>query len=260
MFMHRPSVDKIDPDLRIDVHIGDRYVTVSLNSSGEPLFKRGYRQRTAEAPLNEVTAAGLIQLSGWKKDCNFYDPMCGSGTIAIEAAMYANNIPAQYYRKDFAFKKWSEFNSLEWKLIKEEQDRNIAEFDYDIWASDVSGQAIDIAKENITKARLQHDIHLFRAAIEEGEKPEGKCLVIINPPYGERLEVDDIIGLYERIGDTFKQKYEGCTAYVLSSDIFALKKIGLRPSQKIELYNGNLECRVFKFEMYQGSKKEKYSN
>ncbi|MBQ6754478.1 MAG: class I SAM-dependent RNA methyltransferase [Bacteroidales bacterium] len=260
MFMHRPSVDKIDPDLRIDVHIGDRYVTVSLNSSGEPLFKRGYRQRTAEAPLNEVTAAGLIQLSGWKKDCNFYDPMCGSGTIAIEAAMYANNIPAQYYRKDFAFKKWSEFNSLEWKLIKEEQDRNIAEFDYDIWASDVSGQAIDIAKENITKARLQYDIHLFRAAIEEGEKPEGKCLVIINPPYGERLEVDDIIGLYERIGDTFKQKYEGCTAYVLSSDIFALKKIGLRPSQKIELYNGNLECRVFKFEMYQGSKKEKYSN
>ena len=258
MFLKRPSVDKENPDLRIDIHISNTEVNISLNSSGEPLFKRGYRQTTGEAPLNEVLAAGLIQLSNWKKDCNFYDPMCGSGTLPIEAAMFANNIPAGYYRKDYAFKKWSEFNSLEWKLIKEEENRKISEFEYEIWASDISEYAVQNAETNINYAHLQHDIHLFRAAVEDGEKPQGRCMVIINPPYGERLEVEDIVDLYERIGDTFKQKYSDCTAYMLSSDIFALKKIGLKPSEKIEVYNGKLECRLFKFEMYQGSKKTKY--
>ena len=264
MFNCRPSIDKENPDLKIDIHIGERkinnkftenQVTVSFNSSGDSLFKRGYRLKTGEAPLNEVTAAGLIQLSQWQRDCNFYDPMCGSGTLAIEAAMFAMNIPAQYYRKRFAFEKWAEFNSLEWKLEKEAADRKIQDFDYEIWASDISQEAILRAEENIKLAHLNHDIHLFRAAMEDGEKPMGKTLVVMNPPYGERLEVDDIIALYERIGDTFKQHYTDCTAFVLSSDIFALKRIGLKPSRKIELYNGNLECRVFKFEMYEGSKK-----
>jgi len=260
MFLRRPSVDKIDPDIRIDIHISDKDVTVSLNSSGDSLFKRGYRKQAGQAPLNEVTAAGLIQLSGWEKDCSFYDPMCGSGTLAIEAAMFANNIPAGYYRKDYAFKKWADFNSVEWKIIKEEQDRKISEFEHQIWASDISGQAIEIARENINYAHLQHDITLFRAGIEEGKKPEGRCIVITNPPYGERLEVEDIVSLYETIGDTFKEKYTDCEAYVLSSDVFALKKIGLKPSKKIQVYNGKLECRLFKFEMYAGSHKSKYQN
>ncbi len=256
-FNIRPSVSKENPDLKIDLHIADNNVIISFDSSGEKLFKRGYRQSTHQAPINEVTAAGIIQLTNWQKDCNFIDPMCGSGTIAIEAAMYAMNIPAQYYRKSFGFQKWSDYNIADWKYEKKLADSKICDFDYEIWASDVSNQAISIAEENIRYAHLNFDIKLFRAAMEEGKRPEGKTLVIMNPPYGERLEVEDIVSLYEAIGDTFKQSYTGCTAYVLSSDVFALKRIGLKPSSKTILYNGNLECKLFKFEMYEGSKKAK---
>lgn len=254
-FNRRPSIDKLHPMVKIDLHISENQITVSLDSSGDKLFKRGYRQSTGLAPINEVTAAGLILLSGWKKDCNFMDPMCGSGTLAIEAAMYAQNIPAQYYRKNFAFFYWPEFNKAEWQMEKNSIDREICDFDYEIWASDVSQEAIDKATENINFAKLHKDIHIFRAAMEDGKRPEGRTLIITNPPYGERLEVDDIIALYERMGDTFKHYYTDCTAFVISSDIFALKKIGLKPSKKIEVYNGNLECRLFKFEMYEGSHK-----
>ena len=256
-FNIRPSVSKEDPDLKIDLHIAENNVTISFDSSGEKLFKRGYRQSTHQAPINEVTAAGIIQLTNWQRDCNFIDPMCGSGTIAIEAAMYAMNIPAQYYRKSFGFEKWSDYNAMDWKYEKKLADSKISDFDYEIWASDVSNQAINIAEENLRFARLNFDIKLFRAAMEEGKRPEGKTLVVMNPPYGERLEVEDIVSLYEAIGDTFKQSYTGCTAYVLSSDVFALKRIGLKPSSKTTLYNGNLECKLFKFEMYEGSKKAK---
>lgn len=260
IFNIRPSVDKQDYDLKIDVHIGEKEVTVSLNSSGESLYKRGYRLSSGVAPLNEVMAAGMIELSSWQKDCSFYDPMCGSGTIAIEAAMYANNIPAQYYRKSFGFEKWKGYRADEFLSVKEEADSKITEFDHEIWASDISQEAVNTAEQNIKNARLHHDINLFRAAMEEAKKPEGKCIVIMNPPYGERLEVDDIVALYERMGDTFKNNYEDCTAYVLSSDIFALKKIGLKPSRKIHVFNGKLECRIFEFKMYSGSKKAKYTD
>ena len=259
-FNIRPSVDKIFPDLKIDLHIYNNDVTISFDSSGDKLFKRGYRQTTGDAPINEVTAAGIIQLSGWKKDCNFIDPMCGSGTIAIEAAMYAMNIPAQYFRKRFGFQKWPEYNFVEWKKEREDANKKITEFDYEIWASDVSQEAVDKANENIKYARLNFDINVFQSAMEEGDRPEGKTICIMNPPYGERLEVDDIIVLYERIGDTFKNYYTGCSAFVISSDVFALKKIGLKPSQKIDIYNGNLECKLFKFEMYEGSRKNKNIN
>lgn len=259
-FNIRPSIDKDYPDLKIDLHIANNDVTISFDSSGDKLFKRGYRQTTGEAPINEVTAAGIIQLSGWQKDCNFIDPMCGSGTIVIEAAMYAMNIPAQYFRKRFGFQKWADYNFVEFKQEKEVADSKIIEFDYEIWASDVSEQAIAKAKENIKYAKLNFDINVFRSAMEEGDRPDGKTLCIMNPPYGERLEVDDIIELYERIGNTFKNYYTGCTAFVISSDIFALKKIGLKPSQKIDVYNGNLACKLYKFEMYEGSKKAKKQN
>ncbi|MBQ7984812.1 MAG: RNA methyltransferase [Bacteroidales bacterium] len=254
-FNVRPSVDKESPDLKIDLHISDHEVTVSFDSSGEKLFKRGYRQTTGQAPLNEVTAAGIIMMTGWQKDCNFLDPMCGSGTLAIEAAMYAMNIPAQYYRKKFAFQTWSQYNYAEWKREKEDANRKICDFDYEIWASDVSQEAVDKAETNIRFAKLHHDIHLFRSAMEEGIRPQGRTVIVTNPPYGERLEVDDIVALYERMGSTFKHYYTGCTAYVISSDVFALKKIGLKPSKKTDIYNGNLECKLYKFEMYEGSKK-----
>lgn len=259
-FNVRPSIDKENPDLKIDLHISNNDITISFDSSGDKLFKRGYRQTTGEAPINEVTAAGIIQLSGWQKDSNFIDPMCGSGTIVIEAAMYAMNMPAQYFRKRFGFQKWADYNFVQWRQEKENADKQVKEFEYEIWASDISQEAIDKAQENIKCAKLSFDIRVFRSAMEEGKRPEGKTLVVMNPPYGERLDVDDIISLYERIGDTFKNYYKDCEAYVISSDVFALKRIGLKPSKKIDVYNGNLECKLFKFEVYDGSKKAKNQN
>lgn len=254
-FNVRPSVDKIDPDLKIDVHISNNEVTICIDSSGDKLFKRGYRKQTNLAPLNEVTAAGLILLSGWQRDTNFLDPMCGSGTLAIEAAMYAQNIPPQYFRKNFGFMRWSSFNRVEYEQERNLADRQIKEFNYEIWASDISQQAVDMAKENIHFAHLQHDINVFLSPMEKGLKPEGKTFVITNPPYGERLEVEDVVALYERMGSTFKQFYNDCSVFVISSDIFALKRIGLKPSKKIKVYNGKLECRLFEFDIYEGSKK-----
>lgn len=255
MFNQRPLVDKDNYDIKLNLHIYENMVTISLDSSGDSLHKRNYRKNNGQAPLNEVTAAGLIQLSGWQKDCNFFDPMCGSGTLLIEAAMYAYNIPAQYYRKRFAFKKWSDFSLPEWKRVQEEENKKIQDFDYLICGSDVSQSAVNEAMENITHTKLHKDIDVERCAIEEQMPPEGKTLIITNPPYGERIEVEDIIALYERIGNAFKSKYEGNTAWVISSDFFALKKIGLKPSRKITVYNSNLECRFCKFDLYHGSKK-----
>ncbi len=255
MFNFRPEVNKEEYDIKLNLHIYENTVTISLDSSGESLHRRNYRQNNGQAPLNEVTAAGLIQLSGWKRDCNFFDPMCGSGTLLIEAAMYAYNIPAQYYRRKFAFKKWSDFSMPERKRVVEEENKKIEDFDYLIWGSDVSQNAINEAQENINFTKLHKDIELFRSPIEEQMPPEGRTMVITNPPYGERIEVDDIIALYERIGTAFKSKYEGNTAWVISSDFFALKKIGLKPSKKITVYNSNLECRFCEFSLYHGSKK-----
>ncbi len=255
MFNKRPSVRREDADLRLNLHIHDNQVTISLDSSGDSLHKRNYRANNGQAPLNEVTAAGLIQLSGWQRDCNFFDPMCGSGTLLIEAAMFAYNIPAQYYRKKFAFKKWGDYSAPLWKKVKAEADGMICDFDYKIWGSDISGNAIREARENIEYAKLHKDIELFRNAIEEQEPPEGKTLVITNPPYGERIEVDDIFALYERIGTAFKTKYEGNVAWVISSDLSALKKIGLKPDKRITIYNSNLECRFCRYELYKGSRR-----
>ena len=179
MFNKRPSVRREDADLRLNLHIHDNQVTISLDSSGDSLHKRNYRANNGQAPLNEVTAAGLIQLSGWQRDCNFFDPMCGSGTLLIEAAMFAYNIPAQYYRKKFAFKKWGDYSAPLWKKVKAEADGMICDFDYKIWGSDISGNAISEARENIEYAKLHKDIELFRNAIEEQEPPEGKTLAYI---------------------------------------------------------------------------------
>lgn len=255
MFNQRPTVTKDEYEIKLNLHIWENQVTISLDSSGDSLHKRNYRANMGQAPLNEVTAAGLIQLSGWKKDCNFLDPMCGSGTLLIEACMYAYNIPAQYYRKKFAFKKWSDFSMPEWKRVKEEADKQISDFDYEIWGSDLSSSAIAQATENIKLTKLHKDIKLFRCEIEKQESPQGKTLIITNPPYGERIEVEDIYALYDRIGTALKSKHEGNTAWVISSDFEALKRIGLKPSKKIPIYNSNLECRFCKFELYHGTRR-----
>lgn len=255
MFLQRPTLTKDNPDIILNLHINENQVTISLDSSGESLHRRNYRLATEKAPINEVVAAGLIQLSGWERDTNFFDPMCGSGTIVIEAAMYAYNIPAQYYRHNFAFKKWADFSMPEYRRMRQQADKQIRDFDYEIWGSDISGSAIKTATENITNAKLHKDIELFRSDIQEQDPPEGKTLIITNPPYGQRIETDDLFDLYDLIGRVFKNKYSGNTAWIISSDLDAFKYVGLRPSRKITIYNSNLECRFCKYELYEGSKK-----
>ncbi len=255
MFLQRPTLTKDNPDIILNLHINENQVTISLDSSGESLHRRNYRLATEKAPINEVVAAGLIQLSGWERDTNFFDPMCGSGTIVIEAAMYAYNIPAQYYRHNFAFKKWADFSMPEYRRMRQQADKQIRDFDYEIWGSDISGSAIKTATENIANAKLHKDIELFRSDIQEQDPPKGKTLIITNPPYGQRIETDDLFDLYDLIGRVFKNKYSGNTAWIISSDLDAFKYVGLRPSRKITIYNSNLECRFCKYELYEGSKK-----
>lgn len=259
MFGKRPSIDTENPTYKFNIHIFQNHVTLLMNSSGESLHKRGYRQAVGIAPINEVLAAGLIQLSGWKADCSFFDPMCGSGTILIEAAMFANNIPAQYYRRNFAFMRWKEFSILDWKRVKEHADRQIHEFEYEIWGSDIDMGVLQQAEANLKYAKLHHDVMLYNESIETKEPPEGECIIITNPPYGERIAVEDLNSMYTMIGDTFKNLYgDGKTAWLITSDFEAMKNIGLRPSRKIHLFNGPLECRFLQFDLYSGSKKDRY--
>jgi putative N6-adenine-specific DNA methylase len=252
----RPSVDTQHPDLRINIHIYEDDCTLSLDSSGESLHKRGYRIAVDKAPLNEVLAAGLIQLSGWKADCHFVDGMCGSGTLPIEAAMYAMKIPAGYFREDYGFMHWNDFDPAVWKKITKEYSELIGDFDFEIIGSDRSAKAISIARENIQKAHLQKDIQLLNRNFENLQLPEGNGILMLNPPYGERLEETDIVGLYKMIGDVLKQNYKGWQAWVISSDIPVLKLIGLKPSKKITVFNGPLECRFVRFDIFGGSYKD----
>ncbi len=260
-FGQRPSVDTESADYKFNLHIRDNHVTLLLNSSGDSLHKRGYRQAVGIAPINEVLAAGMIKLAGWKCDCNFYDPMCGSGTLLIEAAMMANNIPAQYYRGDnFAFRRWKEFNLGEWKSVKEQENRKIGslDFDHEIWGNDIDMQVLQQAEKNLEYAKLHHDVMLFNGSFEDQDPPEGRTLIVTNPPYGERIKIEDLNAMYELLGDTFKRKYgERCEVWLITSDFEAMKHIGLKPSQKIPLLNGPLDCRLLQFKLYEGSKKTK---
>ena len=261
-FGKRPSIDTEEPDYKFNLHIRDNHVTLLMNASGDSLHKRGYRQGVGIAPINEVLAAGLLRLAGWKCDCNFYDPMCGSGTLLIEAAMMANNVPAQYYRGNrFGFMRWKEFNLGEWKSVKAEEDRKIGSLDYEgeIWGNDIDPQVIEQCEKNLEYTKLHHDVMLHVGSFEDQEPPEGRTLIVTNPPYGERIKVEDLNAMYEKLGDTFKRLYgENCEVWLITSDFEAMKHIGLRPSRKIPVQNGSLDCRFLKFELYEGSKKVKY--
>lgn len=256
-FGARPSVDVENPDLRINVHIENEKVTLSFDSSGDSLHKRGYRKAVDKAPMSEVLAAGLIKLTGWKCDCNFVDCMCGSGTIPIEAAMMALGIPAGFFRKKWGFMTWHDFDKELWQNVVLDAGTTMEEFDYEILASDHSAKAVEIAKANITNAHLQYDIKLSKQDMFTMVPPEGGGIMIINPPYGERLEEKDLINLYKGIGDALKKNFKGFEAWIISSNKDALKLIGLKPSKKIDIYNGPLECKFEKFEIFEGSYKEK---
>ena len=261
-FGKRPSIDTEQPQYKFNLHIRDNHVTLLMNSSGDSLHKRGYRQGVGVAPINEVLAAGLLKLAGWKCDCNFYDPMCGSGTLLIEAAMMANAVPAQYYRTaGFGFMRWKEFNLGEWKSVKAEEDRKIGSIDFEgeIWGNDIDEQVIQQCEKNLEYTKLHHDVMLHIGDFADQEPPEGRTLIVTNPPYGERIKVEDLNAMYEKLGDTFKQRYgKDCEVWLITSDFEAMKHIGLHPSKKIPVQNGSLDCRFLKFELYEGSKKAKY--
>ncbi len=255
-FGARPSVELDRPTLRINLHIKGDVCTVSLDSSGESLHKRGYRDKTNLAPMNEVLAAGLVLLSGWDKRSVFINPMCGSGTILIEAALIACNIPPGYYREEYGFQRWKDFDSELWDAIYEASIKKINNDPIELIGIEISRNVARIAKENVKLAKLEDIITIHATSFQEFDPPPSPGVVVINPPYGERMDQDeDIDGLYKEMGDTFKQKYKGFSAWIISSNREALKHVGLRPSRKIAVYNGPLECRYMRFDMYEGSKK-----
>jgi putative N6-adenine-specific DNA methylase len=254
----RPSVDLDNPTLRIHLHVLGDTCTVAFDSSGDSLHKRGYRDKTNLAPLNEVLAAGMILLSGWDKRSTLVDPMCGSGTILIEAAMIANNIPPGYYREGYGFEKWKKFMAFDQELfnmIFDSAINKITNHEQKIIGCDISRNVAKKAKENVKLAKVDDIVTVQTCAMQEMEVPAGRGVVIMNPPYGERMVKDNIEELYKSIGDTFKKNFSGYDCWVISSNMEAFKHVGLRPSRKIALFNGPLECRFMKFEMYQGTKK-----
>ncbi|MBK7213267.1 MAG: RNA methyltransferase [Bacteroidales bacterium] len=252
----RPSVDIDNPDVRVNIHIFGSKCDVSLDSSGTSLHKRGYRVSNAEAPMSEVLAAGLIIMSKWDKKSTFIDPMCGSGTLLIEAGLIANNIPPGQYRKSFGFMQWNSFKPELWKTVVEEALELQTEFEGHIIGNDISAKNLAAAKNNIKSAKLHKDIQLSVGPFSELTPPEGESgVVVINPPYGERIKTNDIIGLYREIGDTLKKNFTGYSATVISSDQYALKSVGLKATQKHIVWNGPLECRVATFDLYLGTRK-----
>ncbi len=256
-FGRRPNINTVNPTLRVNVHINDDQCTLSLDSSGESLHKRGYRNEALEAPINEVLAAAMILLSGWKKDCDFIDPMCGSGTILIEALRIARNIPAQSQREDFGFKKWKNFDKGLWEEILKVSVENQTTFAHKIYGFDKDFQAIRIAERNAEAAGLAGQIVLERKKFEALQAPSGKGILMFNPPYDERLKEEQVNEFYEMIGERMKHAFPGYEAWIISSNREALKHIGLRPSRSITLFNGALECKFLKYELYAGSKKSK---
>lgn len=254
-FDKRPSVNTKSPDLRINIQIADKQCIVSLDSSGESLNKRGYRVGQNDAPINEVLAAGMIALSGWKGNKPFLDPMCGSGTIAIEAAMIANNI-APGRNRQFTFEMWSDFDQSLWKALKEEATQKITKNPCFITGRDVDRSVIKIAEENARKAGVDHKVTFKTVDFTKSSWEREPGIIVINPPYGERLkEREEIIPFYGEIGSKLKHSYENFDAWIISSNLRGLKFVGLKPSKKIKLYNGSLECSFNKYELYRGSKK-----
>jgi len=256
-FGKRPNVNTENPDVAINVRVFKNEATISLDSSGESLHKRGYRVATGPAPMNEVLAAGLVLISEWNGKTNFIDPMCGSGTIPIEAALFARNIPSGYFREDYSFKKWNDFDSELWNQIVSEAKEQIRDIDFKIIGSDWSGRILTTAKENVISAGLEDTVTLRTNFIDDSDPPKPAGFLVTNPPYGERIKIDDIKSLYKGIGNALKKDYAGYTAWIISSNRDALKFVGLRPSRNITVYSGKLECKFAKFEMYTGTKKQK---
>ena len=254
----RPNVQLTNPDLYLNVHIAGDMVTLSLDSSGESLHKRGYRVANTQAPINEALAAGMLLLAGWHGQSDFYDPMCGSGTLLIEAALIARNIAPGIYRKGFAFEKWASFDADLFEDVYNDDSRE-RDFHHKIYGSDAGFYAVQTAQKNIQSANLQRDIEVKQIRIEElrlADKNTDGALVMMNPPYGERLSQDkNVLRLYQDMGTALKHQFNGATAWIISSNEEALKCVGLRPAKRVRLVNGDLDCLFNQYVLFKGDRK-----
>ena len=245
----RPSVRINKPDVLLNIHIAHHTCTLSLDSSGESLHRRGYRQEAVEAPLNEVLAAGMILMTGWRGECDFIDPMCGSGTIPVEAALIARNIYPGVFRKEYAFEKWVDFNPDSFDKIYNDDSQKRA-FEHKIEGYAINPKANEIAMHNVTAHGVSKDVILKLQPFQQFEQPANKSIMVTNPPYGERISTNDLLGLYKMIGARLKHAFVGNDAWVLSYREECFYQIGLKPTEKIELYNGALECQSRKYVLF----------
>lgn len=248
----RPGVNKESPSMLVNIFVHGNQCHVSLDTSGTPLYKRGYRELLHEASLNEVLAAGMIRLSGWTGEGNFYDPMCGAATIPIEAVMFARKMPAGFFRQEWGFMNWKNYKPRLWDDVVKENN-TFAEKEtrnFSIYASDISPQSIRLARKNMAKARMMKDISIEQCAFEDLKPKSDSGTLIMNPPYNVRLAVEEIIPFYQEIGNHLKHHFKGHDAWIISSDVTAIKHIGLKASKKYILFNGPLEARFHKFAAY----------
>ena len=251
----RPNVQVANPDITLHIHIAQERCTLSLDSSGESLHRRGYRQEAVEAPLNEVLAAGMILQTGWTGECDFVDPMCGSGTLPIEAALIARNIAPGVFRKEFAFEKWADFDQEMFDEIYND-DSAEREFEHHIYGYDIDWKAVNIATNNVRAAGLSKDVTIERRDMADFVEPAERAIMVTNPPYGERITTDDLLGLYRTIGERLKHAFKGNDAWVLSYRKECFDKIGLKASVIIPFYNGALPCEFRKYELFDGKFRE----
>lgn len=251
----RPNISVSNPDIRLNIHVAETDATLSLDSSGESLHRRGYRQESVEAPLNEVLAAGMILMSGWNGETDFIDPMCGSGTLLVEAALIARNINPGVFRKEFAFEKWADFDQELFDNIYNDDTRE-REFEHHIYGYDIDMKAVNTARLNVKATGLTKDITIDQQDFKNFKKPAEKAIMITNPPYGERISTPNLLGTYKMIGEKLKHEFTGNEAWILSYREECFEQIGLKPSIKVPVYNGSLECEFRKYAMFSGKMKE----
>jgi putative N6-adenine-specific DNA methylase len=251
----RPDVDLVHPTFKLYVHVYKNEVNISLDSSGDPLYKRGYRADINEAPMKEVLAAGLVKLSGWEPHLLLVDGMCGAGTIAIEAALWANNIPPGYYRNNFVFMRWQNFDEKLYDVVYESAINKIKNDKVEIIANEIDASTFRKAQGNVKNAKVEDSVRCNHESFFDLKVERKSGVVILNPPYNERMPVEETEKLYKEIGDKLKKDFKNFTAWIITSAPEGVKSVGLRPSRKIQLYNGSLDCRYLKYELYEGTKK-----
>ena len=247
----RPNISVSNPDIRLNIHVAENDATLSLDSSGESLHRRGYRQESVEAPLNEVLAAGMILMTGWTGETDFIDPMCGSGTLPVEAALIARNISPGVFRKEFAFEKWPDFDQELFDMIYND-DSQEREFTHHIYGYDTDMKAVNTARMNVAAAGLSRDVTIGQLDFKDFTQPKEKSIMVMNPPYGERISTPNLLGTYKMIGERLKHQFIGNEAWILSYREECFRQIGLKPSIKIPVYNGSLECEFRRYQMFDG--------